>query len=70
MNTNQIPVYVMPRMKSFIQTNQPMAQLIENKNIALKDLKQNQQVKFGYFAIKPIEVNANGNSIISLTSIV
>lgn len=56
MNTNQIPVYVMPRMKSFIQTNQPMAQLIENKNIALKDLKQNQQVKFGYFAIKPIEV--------------
>lgn len=56
MNTNQIPVYVMPRMKSFIQTNQPMAQLIENKNIELKDLKQNQQVKFCYFTIKPIEV--------------
>ena len=32
MNTNHIPVYVMPRMKLFLENNKPFEQLITLKN--------------------------------------
>lgn len=38
MNTNEIPVYVLPRMKQFLQNNGPWSQLVSLKNILLKDL--------------------------------
>ena len=56
MNTSNIPVYVMPRMKRFILNNQPMAQLIENKNIQLKNIKNNNAISINDLSIKPFEV--------------
>ncbi len=37
-NSNQIPVYVMPRMDSYLRNNGPWNQLVETKNIRLKQL--------------------------------
>jgi pyrroloquinoline quinone biosynthesis protein B len=38
MNADSVPVFVMPRMKSFLETNGPWSQLVANKNIALREL--------------------------------
>ncbi|MEJ4089301.1 MBL fold metallo-hydrolase [Galbibacter orientalis] len=38
MNASDVPVYVMPKFKLFIETNGPWDQLVNNKNIALKAL--------------------------------
>ena len=46
MNTQNIPVYVMPRMKNFILNNQPMLQLVENNNIELIQINNNQNILF------------------------
>ena len=56
MNTDNIPVYLMPRMKKFILNNQPMAQLIENQNIQLRDIKHNNNISINNLLIKPFEV--------------
>ena len=56
MNTNNIPVYVMPRMKQFILNNQPMAQLIENNNIYLIDIQNNEINLFDNLSVIPFEV--------------
>ena len=42
MNTNQIPVYVMPKMKCFLEDNAPFTQLIELNNIKLFPIKDNE----------------------------
>jgi len=39
MDANQIPVYVMPRMNTYLQTNGPWSQLVSKKNIELKRLQ-------------------------------
>ena len=41
MNTNAIPVYVMPKMKSFLENNAPFTQLLELNNIRLLLLQDN-----------------------------
>ena len=56
MNTSNIPVYVMPRMKHFILKNQPMTQLIENNNIQLINMKNNNIISFNNLSITPFEV--------------
>ena len=56
MNTNNIPVYIMPRMKNFILNNQPMIQLIENNNIRLIELQNNQNILFNNLSVAPFEV--------------
>jgi pyrroloquinoline quinone biosynthesis protein B len=45
MNTNNIPVYVMPKMKKFIETNGPWSQLVKLNNIKLIELKEDLPVK-------------------------
>lgn len=40
MGTKNIPVFAMPKMKSFLQKNGPWSQLVELENIALKRLKE------------------------------
>ncbi|GAA4818289.1 MBL fold metallo-hydrolase [Litoribaculum gwangyangense] len=40
MNANDIPVYTMPKMKNFIENNQPWQQLVNLKNIDLQPLKK------------------------------
>ena len=56
MNTNNIPVYVMPRMTQFILKNQPMAQLIENNNIQLMEMRNDNVILFDNLSITPFEV--------------
>ena len=41
MNTDAIPVYVMPKMKSFLENNAPFTQLLELNNIRLFVLQDN-----------------------------
>ena len=48
MNLDNIPVYVMPRMKSFLENNSIMNQLIENNNINLIELTDQE-----YYSIWP-----------------
>lgn len=39
MNTTKIPVYVMPKMKNFLEKNAPWSQLVKSKNISLNLIK-------------------------------
>lgn len=39
MGAKQIPVYVMPKMKTYLETNGPWSQLVSLKNIELKEIK-------------------------------
>ena len=40
MNTKDVPVYVMPKMKTFLETNGPWSQLVTLHNIALRQLNE------------------------------
>lgn len=44
LNANQIPVYAMPRLDSFLHNNGPWSLLIENKNIQIKPLANQEHV--------------------------
>jgi len=45
MGTQQVPVYGMPRMRKFLETHGPWEQLVELRNIAVKDLADGKPVK-------------------------
>lgn len=45
MGTNQLPVYVMPRMNTFLEENAPWSQLIKFKNISLNTLINEKPVE-------------------------
>lgn len=40
MNTKEIPVFVLPKMKQFLESNGPWSQLVSLKNISLKKLNK------------------------------
>ena len=44
MNTDKIPVFVMPSMENFLKENAPFTQLIELDNIKLKPLMPNKEM--------------------------
>ncbi|MCA0133727.1 MBL fold metallo-hydrolase [Winogradskyella alexanderae] len=44
LGSNNIPVYAMPRMKQFLETNGPWNQLVDLNNIKLKQLKHDSVV--------------------------
>lgn len=44
MDANNIPLYVMPRMKNFLSKNGPWNQLISRKNVQIQELKNEQAV--------------------------
>ena len=56
MNLNSIPVYVMPRMKSFLESNSIMNQLIKNANIKLIKLLDQDYRSIDGTMIKPFNV--------------
>ena len=57
MNTNDIPVYVMPKMKSFLENNAPFTQLLELNNIRLLVLQDNYPIDiFKDVKITPFQV--------------
>ncbi len=47
MNADRIPVYAMPRMSEYLQTNGPWSQLVRLKNIQLTALQEQQPVALG-----------------------
>ncbi len=44
MNADKVPVYAMPRMKQFLETNGPWSQLVRLNNIVIQPLTDNEQV--------------------------
>lgn len=45
MGTNEVPVYAMPRMKNYLETNGPWSQLVNFKNISLKPMTDSTNVQ-------------------------
>jgi pyrroloquinoline quinone biosynthesis protein B len=45
MNADTVPVYTMPRMKNFLEQNGPWSQLVKNKNIALQQMHDQQEIQ-------------------------
>ncbi len=45
MGANKVPVYAMPKMNNFLQTNAPWSQLVTLENINLNELKANTAVE-------------------------
>lgn len=43
-NAQDVPVYTMPKMNSFLRTNGPWSQLVNTNNILLKQIKNEQPV--------------------------
>lgn len=44
MDASQVPVYAMPRMKTFLEQNGPWSQLVNTKNILITDLSNQKKV--------------------------
>ena len=45
MNADSIPVYTMPRMKTYLAENGPWSQLVKNKNIAVRRINDQQEIQ-------------------------
>ncbi|MFC2103339.1 MBL fold metallo-hydrolase [Bacteroidota bacterium] len=45
MSSDNVPVYVMPRMKSFLEQNGPWDQLVTNKNISLEEMGNQTEIE-------------------------
>lgn len=57
MNADKIPVYAMPRMKTFLENNGPWSQLVNKQNISIIPLQNNQKVKLSLeISVIPIQV--------------
>lgn len=56
MGADQIPVFAMPRMYEFLESNGPWSQLVAYENIKLKSLKNRSAVTLGDLRVTPIEV--------------
>lgn len=57
MGTNRIPVFAMPRMKSFLEENGPWSQLVELENISLQKLKSDSTINLNEnITVKPFLV--------------
>ncbi|PJE47300.1 MAG: pyrroloquinoline quinone biosynthesis protein PqqB [Sediminibacterium sp.] len=47
MSAKQLPVYAMPKMKSFLEQNGPWSQLVNQQNIQIQTLSDNQAIRLG-----------------------
>jgi pyrroloquinoline quinone biosynthesis protein B len=56
MGASDVPVFAMPRMSRFLQTNGPWSQLLSHQNIALKPLFDNKVENLGRLEISPFLV--------------
>ncbi|MFT5168806.1 MAG: pyrroloquinoline quinone biosynthesis protein B [Saprospiraceae bacterium] len=57
MGAKEIPVYAMPKMKNFLETNGPWSQLVNLKNITLQSLQSDSTILIGgTFKITPLQV--------------
>ena len=56
MGARAMPVYAMPLMRKFLETNGPWSQLVRLKNIELKDLQDDVTVTLGAVHVTPLRV--------------
>ncbi|WP_218921443.1 MBL fold metallo-hydrolase [Haliscomenobacter hydrossis] len=57
MNAKATPVYAMPRMREFLETNGPWSQLLSLKNIALHPLQDQESVQLSsQLSVTPLKV--------------
>lgn len=57
MNSKDVKVFAMPRMKTMLETNAPWSQLVKIKNIAILPLTENEPVKLnGNLRVEPFFV--------------
>ena len=57
LNAQKIPVYVMPKMQSFLKENAPFTQLIELNNIQLKKIAEDSSIQLNrHLSITPFLV--------------
>lgn len=57
MNANKVPVFAMPKMKKFLETNGPWSQLVANHNIMLAEIEDQEEFSLtAQLKVKPIKV--------------
>ena len=56
MGASAMPVYAMPRMKAFLETNGPWSQLVSLRNIALQPLQDETTLRLGAISVTPFTV--------------
>ena len=57
MGAKEVPVYAMPKMKTFLETNGPWSQLVHLKNINLQALQSDSTILLGSnFKVTPLQV--------------
>ncbi|MEM7087325.1 MAG: MBL fold metallo-hydrolase [Bacteroidota bacterium] len=44
-NAQQVPVYTMPKMKTFLESNGPWSQLVTDENISIKQIQNDLEIK-------------------------
>ena len=56
-NAKQVPVYTMPRMKTFLEENGPWSQLVTTNNISLQEMENNLEIELtSNLKVKPFTV--------------
>jgi len=56
-NAKNAVVYTMPKLKTFLETNGPWGQLVSNKNIALEEIHNNEEINLSpNIKVMPIRV--------------
>jgi len=56
-NAKKVLVYTMPKLKAFLETNGPWGQLVSNKNIALEEIHNNEEINLSLnIKVMPIRV--------------
>lgn len=57
MGAKQVPVYAMPKMQSFLETNGPWSQLVRLENIQIRPLRSDSTIVLAPgFEVKPMQV--------------
>ncbi|NNC99405.1 MAG: pyrroloquinoline quinone biosynthesis protein PqqB [Gammaproteobacteria bacterium] len=56
MGASQVPVFAMPKMTKFLNTNGPWKQLVDYQNIVLLPLQHNKAVSLGRLKVTPLLV--------------
>lgn len=57
MGAQDVPVYTMPRMKSYLETNGPWSQLVESNAISIQEVQNMQSIRLNErISVTPIQV--------------
>lgn len=56
MDAKAVPVHVMPKMKSYLESNGPWSQLVTRNNIMLRELRDGKPVRLGALEVTPLRV--------------